>query len=210
MDDSLQPLPCLEEVSGGPDWLDARVKVIRPRVAKPVDNANLSLDPAWAEVECSDDEEVIEWTEEDIVRVHCVLLSDVKRLANRKAPLAEKLELLLWVYTDPEKDKLPFSFANCVRVAGCSPLSTFPYFGRMEPDDIRNLLLPSIKKWLGRTLKRYPTWVRDVLKHETRWLANRLSSNPQWINQELKRLSKRPSQLSLFGWPRSNARKGTP
>ena len=38
-------------------------------------------------------------------------------------PLEEKFDTLRWVFSEREKDGLPFSFVSCLRVVGCSPLS---------------------------------------------------------------------------------------
>ena len=55
------------------------------------------------------------WSEEDVVLLHWFLLKEVQRLADPEAPFAEKIWTLNWVFTDPDKDALPFSFANCVK-----------------------------------------------------------------------------------------------
>ncbi|MEO3715604.1 hypothetical protein [Roseateles flavus] len=147
---------------------------------------------AWSHIdECdtSNDSAAIDWTEEDVVRLHCLLLEDLSGLADPATPLEEKLDALRWVFTDPDKDALPFSFANCVRVAGCSPFSTFPYLGNMQPEDVRSLLQGYVKRWLKESLDRYPTWVRQAITHNLQWSAEQLQRNPQWINEQLKRAS---------------------
>jgi len=128
----------------------------------------------------------VKWTEEDVVHLHCLLLHDLSALANPRTPLAEKFEILRWVYTDPDKDGLPFSFANCVHVAGCSPLSTFPYFGRLHANDVRDLLQGYVRRWLRETLDRYPAWVRDAIRRDPQWSADQLATAPQWINEQVK------------------------
>ncbi len=129
----------------------------------------------------------VEWTEEDIVRLHCLLLDELTALADPATPLEEKFDTLRWVFTDPDKDGEPFSFANCVRVAGCSPLSTFPYFGRLDVQDVRGLLMGYVLRWLRETLDRYPSWVREAIVRNPQWASERLSKNPQWINEQIKR-----------------------
>lgn len=135
----------------------------------------------------SDDEPSIDWTEEDVVRLHCLLLDDLSALADPATPLEEKFDTLRWIFTDPDKDDKPFSFASCVRVAGCSPLSTFRYFGRIQADDFRELLQGYVRRWLRETLDRYPSWVSDAIAHNPQWSADRLAKNPQWINEQIKR-----------------------
>src|SRR5262245_56418259 len=66
------------------------------------------------------EDETVEWSEEDVVRLHCLLLDDLRALADPATPLEEKFDTLRWIFTDPDKDGLPFSFAACLRVAGCS------------------------------------------------------------------------------------------
>lgn len=131
----------------------------------------------------------IEWTEEDVVHLHCLMLLDVGALADPRTPLAEKLDTLRWIYTDPDKDCLPFSFANCLHVAGCSPLSFFDYFGFIHPDDFREDLVWYVRRWLRETLDRYPYWVRDAFRQEPEWAALRLEEKPQWLNQQVKRVA---------------------
>lgn len=139
------------------------------------------------QLEASNDAPPIEWTEEDIVQLHCLLLDDLSALADPRTPLDEKFDTLRWVFTDPDKDGQPFSFASCLHVAGCSPLSTYPYFGRLDADDVRSLLLSHVRRWMSETLDRYPAWVRDAIEHNPQWTSDRLSKNPQWINEQIKR-----------------------
>jgi hypothetical protein len=117
------------------------------------------------------------------------LLTDLGSLADPKTPLAEKLETLRWIYTDPDKDHLPFSFANCLFVAGCSPLSIFEYFGFIHPDDFRSALRWHVRRWMRETLDRYPPWVRDAFVRDPQWAALRLQKKPQWLNQQVKRVA---------------------
>lgn len=136
-----------------------------------------------------DDAGLAEWTEEDVVRLHCLMLADLRDLADPRTPLAEKLDTLRWIYTDPDKDRQPFSFANCLFVAGCSPLSIFQYFGFIHPDDFRDSLGWYVKRWMRETLARYPQWVRDAFRQNPEWVAIRLQNEPQWLNQQVKRIS---------------------
>ena len=135
----------------------------------------------------SDEAPPIEWSEEDVVRLHCLLLDDLAALADPGTPLEEKFDTLRWVFTDPDKDGQPFSFASCLQVAGCSPMSTYPYFGRLDVNDVRDLLRGYVRRWLRETLDRYPAWVREAISHNPQWASDRLSKNPQWINEQLRR-----------------------
>src|SRR5262245_10908354 len=65
-----------------------------------------------------DDEPRIDWTDDAIVHLHFLLLDECEKLADPETPLEEKLDILRWIYTDPEKDDAPFSFANCLKVFG--------------------------------------------------------------------------------------------
>lgn len=128
-----------------------------------------------------------EWTEDDVVQLHWRLLLEVRRLADPAAPLEDKLDTLRWVFIEPEKDRLPFSFANCVRVVGCSPLSPIAYCGRVDPDDIRDQVRHGLKRWLQATLATYPAWVREAVATSPAWVEAQLARNPQWINEQVQR-----------------------
>ena len=80
------------------------------------------------------EEWVEEWSEDDIVLLHWRLLQEIRHLADPATPLEEKLDTLRWVFTEREKDGLPFSFVNCLRVVGCSPLSPIPYCGLVDAE----------------------------------------------------------------------------
>lgn len=151
--------------------------------------ADTTPDPQSIQRQLEDGAEAppIEWTEEDVVQLHCLLLDDLAALADPRTPLEEKFDTLRWVFTDPDKDAKPFSFANCLHVAGCSPLSTFPYFGHLDVDNVRDMLLGHIRRWLRETLDRYPSWIREAIARNPQWASERLSKNPQWINEQIKR-----------------------
>ncbi|MET3135187.1 hypothetical protein AAKU55_005495, partial [Oxalobacteraceae bacterium GrIS 1.11] len=57
-----------------------------------------------------------EWDEEDIVFLHWRLLKEVGGLGDPATPLEEKLDTLRWIFTEREKESLPFSFVNCLKV----------------------------------------------------------------------------------------------
>lgn len=137
----------------------------------------------------------IEWDEEDIVFLHWRLLQEVSHLADPATPLEEKFDTLRWVFTEREKDGLPFSFVSCLRVVGCSPLSPIAYCGMVDAEEMRDHLRHTLKAWFIATLERYPTWVRDAVVHHPEWVEARLAKNPQWINEQIKRVS---AQDDLF------------
>jgi hypothetical protein len=138
----------------------------------------------------TDDEHTLaEWTEEDIVLLHWKLLLEVRRLAEPTTPLEEKYDTLRWIFTERAKERLPFSFVNCLRVVGCSPLSPIAYCGRIDAEELRDHIRLHVKTWLGQTLRRYPDWVREAISSNPAWVEANLARNPQWINEQLKHMS---------------------
>jgi hypothetical protein len=146
-------------------------------------------DRAALEQMLDDADAPIEWSEEDIVFLHWRLLEEVSHLADPATPLEEKFDTLRWVFSEREKDGLPFSFASCLRVVGCSPLSPIAYCGLVDVEEIRDHIRHSLKAWFNASLERYPSWVRDAVVHKPAWIEARLSKNPQWINEQIKRMS---------------------
>lgn len=132
------------------------------------------------------DAESIHWTEQDVVFLHWRLLQEVEALADPETPLEAKLDTLRWVFTEREKDSRPFSFVNCLRVVGCSPLSPIAYCGLVDPDEIRSRIRHSVRHWLEATLTRYPEWVREAVARNPEWVELQLARNPQWINQQVR------------------------
>ena len=137
----------------------------------------------------------VEWSEEDIVFLHWRLLQEVSHLTDPATPLEEKFDTLRWMFTEREKDELPFSFVNCLRVVGCSPLSPIAYCGRVDEEEVRDRIRHSLKAWFVATLERYPEWVRTAVVGNPEWVEARLAKNPQWINEQIKRVS---AQGDLF------------
>lgn len=135
------------------------------------------------------EEWVEEWSEDDIVLLHWRLLQEIRHLADPATPLEEKLDTLRWVFTEREKDGLPFSFVNCLRVVGCSPLSPIPYCGLVDAEEVRERIRHGLRSWLHATLARYPDWVREAVATHPEWVEARLTRNPQWINEQLKQMS---------------------
>ena len=145
--------------------------------------------PDWSDIDPDGDDDAHEWTVEEIVYLHWRLLKDVRDLATTRTPLDEKLATLGWIFTDPEKDRLPFSFVNCLRVVGCSPLSPIAYCGRVDSEEIRDHIARNVKGWLMESLARYPRWVAEAFASNPGWIEARLARNPQWINEQIKWLS---------------------
>ena len=133
----------------------------------------------------------IEWSEQDVVLLHWRLLQEIEALSDPATPLEEKLDTLRWVFTEPDKDGLPFSFVNCLRVVGCSPLSPIAYCGLVDAEEVRERIRNRLKIWLNATLERYPDWVREAVASNPAWVEARLAKNPQWINEQVKQMSAR-------------------
>jgi hypothetical protein len=127
-----------------------------------------------------------DWTEQDLVTLHCGLLTELSRLARPETPLEDKLDTIQWVFS--EKENAPFSFASCLRVAGASPLSSLPYVGQLDAGEIRSRIRQGLRTWLRETLDRYPAWVGKALIENPEWVAEQLERNPQCINQKLRLL----------------------
>lgn len=130
-----------------------------------------------------------DWSEEDIVFLHWRLLQEIKQLSDPATPLEDKFDTLRWVFTEREKEQQPFSFVNCLRVVGCSPLSPIAYCGLVDAQDIRDHIRRSLKSWLAASMARYPPWVREAIASQPQWVEARLAKNPQWINEQLKQMA---------------------
>ena len=132
----------------------------------------------------------VSWSEEEIVLLHWRLLQEVQHLADPAAPLDEKFDTLRWVFTERDKDNRPFSFVNCLRVVGCSPLSPIAFCGRVDAEEVRDQIRGDIGRWLLASLARYPDWVRQAVLTQPEWIEERLARNPQWINEQLRQIAK--------------------
>lgn len=140
----------------------------------------------------------VEWSEQDVVYLHWRLLQELPRLADPGTPLEEKLDTLAWALAESEHDGEPFSFAQCLRVVGTSPLSPAPYVGLVDVDDIRAWLGWHSRRWIAATLERYPQWVRDLVRAQPDMVCRELQRNPQWINDQIRAREQGP-QGDLFG-----------
>jgi hypothetical protein len=145
--------------------------------------------PDWSMFDSDATDVAPDWTEEEIVYLHWRLLQDVQVLADPEAPLDEKMATLRWIFTEADKDARPFSFASCLRVVGCSPLSPIAYCGVIDCEEIRRHLACACRRWLKESLARYPLWVSEALARNPEWVDAQLSRNPQWINEQMKKLS---------------------
>lgn len=142
-----------------------------------------------------DDGEPVAWTEEDIVHLHWKLLNGIEALNNPHSSLAEKLDLLRWIFTDAEHDRRPFSFVFCLRVVGCSPFSPTSYIGLVDPEEIRAWIRGRLRDWFNAAMRAYPAWVREIVVSNPDFIAARLEKNPQWLNEQI---SKQRDQADLF------------
>ena len=132
------------------------------------------------------------WSTEEIVRLHFVLLDDLRRLAEAETPLEERFELLEWVFTERERELAPFSFGTCVRVV----------FRTCDPDDVREELRRLTLDWLRDAVTRFPAWLGERILRDPQWAADELHRNPQWINEALARQAREPD---LFCAPSRDA-----
>jgi hypothetical protein len=127
-----------------------------------------------------------EWSEEDVVLLHWLLLKQVQRLADPETPFAEKVWTLNWVFTDPQKDALPFSFVSCVKVVSCSPLSPLPFIGDFDVSDLRDWISHSARRWIRESVARFPPWVQETLRRNPAPLLAKLERNPQYLNEQIR------------------------
>ncbi|MBB3122196.1 hypothetical protein [Pseudoduganella violacea] len=146
--------------------------------------------------ELFDDDEAVEFTEEEVVHLHWWLLQKVRLLSNENTPLADKLELVRWIFTDPERDTRPFSFVNCLRVVSCSPFSRLPFLGALDPQEIRDWIGGQLRGWIEASIRQYPEWVRQEVMANPAWVADCLARNPQWLNEQIRRHDPRQDLFS--------------
>ena len=165
--------------------LNQTVTPLFPGISRPT----VIPDRAALDTLIEDENSPVEWSEEDIVFLHWRLLQEINQLADPLTPLEEKFDALRWVFSEREKDDMPFSFVSCLRVVGCSPLSPIAYCGQVDAEEIRDRIRYSLKAWLKVTLERYPAWVRNAIVHNPEWVEARLARNPQRINEQIKQMS---------------------
>jgi len=142
------------------------------------------------------DTDALQWSEHEVVLLHWRLLQEIEALADPETPLEAKFDTLRWVFTEREKDALPFSFVNCLRVVGCSPLSPIAYCGSVDAEEVRDCIRAGVRRWLTATLDRYPDWVREAVARNPVWIESQLIRNPQWLNEQVRAVV--ASQGELF------------
>jgi hypothetical protein len=122
------------------------------------------------------------WMMDEMVQVHFILLNECQQLSDPEFPLAEKLDVLSWMFADQSHDMHALSFYRCARQAwgSCDV--------RSAASDIKRL----IPQWIDETLQLYPRWarkwVRGFLLHNPDGLLKILDKNPQFINEMIRRL----------------------
>lgn len=135
---------------------------------------------------CESNDDVIEFSEEELVALHWWLLRKVSLLSDPRTPLDEKFELVRWVFTDPVRDTQPFSFVNCMKVVSGSPLSQLPFIGAIDAQEVRNWIGSQLCHWFMSALQDYPAWVRQAVLTKPDWISDNLFKNPQWVNEQIK------------------------
>lgn len=146
------------------------------------------------------DDAPVDLTEEDVVLFHCRLLEQLALLADPHGSIADQLDILLWIFTDPSKTQLPFSFESCVKVACTSPMSSLPYVGRVDEESLENSLRNLARRFLKERLAQFPEWVRSEFRKNPTALIDLLDRDPQVINMNVQRhaLAAQCGQGDLF------------
>ncbi len=173
--------------SNGPPFISVLCEPFQNGEASLIGNCVVTELDASSQDVFDDEAAIAEWSEEDIVFLHWRLLHRVFELSEPNTPLDEKIDILRWVFTEPELERAPFSFSNCVRVVTLSPLSPIPYCGVTDTEEIRDWLKRYATTWLRSTIDRYPPWVREAFLENPQWFIRRLEKNPQWINEQVKK-----------------------
>jgi len=124
------------------------------------------------------------WSLPTVVWLHMLLLDDLERLADKATPLEEKFELLRWVFTTPDRDAAPFSFATCMKLCG---RSATPYHGLMSVAEVREAIEQYLPRWMAETLEAYPAWIQRLVRSNPDLVMRRLEDNPQYLNEEAKK-----------------------
>ncbi len=137
------------------------------------------------------------WRKEEVLFLHAMLLDDLERLASQQAPLAEKAELLRWVFTDPDKEDQPFSFKNCLRVC-CAYADSFADAtrGKLSADSVRELLTEEIRPWLIGTIQKLPDWIQQLVRDAPEEVDELLKRRPKAF--DASRLVKVPSSVQTL------------
>jgi hypothetical protein len=139
-----------------------------------------------------DDAIPVSWTDDAIIRLHFLLLDDCAKLADPETPLDERLDILQWIYADPDKDDAPFSFVRCLALVG---RSTDPNHAPFDAQEIRETCRADLLAGLYESLDRYPAWVREAFDRSPDHVSALLAKNPQRINEAVRG---RSAQSDLF------------
>jgi hypothetical protein len=129
---------------------------------------------------CSDLQEKIKWTHEEIVMLHGILFDTcVDQLNDPETPLDEVLDCLRWIFSEPGKEASVFSFSNTLRL-----------YQRPQAWGVREAIQAGLKRYLGERLARYPAWVAQAFWSDPDRFADELERNPQWINEGVRRFTR--------------------
>jgi hypothetical protein len=139
---------------------------------------------------------------EEILLLHGILLDTCEeKLRNPDTPLDEVLDWLRWLFSEPEKDRLAFSFFNCVRLYGWrrhhdpgrTSGSEHDFFDTLVDSNvafrvraIRENVRPGLNRYLTRRLRRYPAWAAEAFWSDPERWAGELERNPQWLNRRIR------------------------
>lgn len=181
---------------GNPD-----IRWIMPLMFDPEEAKPSKFDPGTGNIDELTD---VDWPEPVLVRLHWRLLEDVANLVDPKITLLDKLDILNWIFTEPDKDGVPFSFASCLKVIGCSPLTNIEgwgkqnglaYVGDVDTETVRDILRGRLRLLLPAMYSVYPLWVLEAIEENTAYVIRQLERDPQWINRQI---ATRSAQSDLF------------
>ena len=167
-----------------PDWTSDEIMAMAPLMLyyrrKLLDESTTVEDRVELLKRIYTDREPV-WMVNEIVQLHFILLNECEQLSDPEFPLAEKLDVLAWMFADESHDMHALSFYRCARQAwgSCDV--------RSATRDIKRL----VPQWIDETLRLYPrwarAWVRGFLLHNPDGLLNILDKNPQFINEMIRR-----------------------
>lgn len=154
-------------------------------------------EPYAPQVRAAEGEESVAWTDEEVFFLHVRLLRELKHLAEPGYPLADKFELLRWVFTD--KDDEPFSFANCLRL--CSGFRFTEHIadaslGQISVHTVREQLRAEIATWWRSMLEVLPQHAAKIIREHPDRSEEMFLRNKQFLNEHL--LARRLSRTEDF------------
>lgn len=217
--DAPAPLPALPPLPAGARWLapvyidDVRVVEppdTRPAATPPADTdllgdgvvyTGLLLDGYLTELAALDDakpaRQGAQFNDRQVFDIHMRMLDQVKMLADPATSFSERIDILRWIFTEPERDALPFSFARCVELASLSALSEYEYVGKLDLATLRDGIRRCAEPWLRGAFSIYPVWFRAEMVDNPEWVFKQISKDPQWLNKQL-RARQNDAQPDLF------------